>query len=64
MVFGDAVVNLDGRGLELLPDKYCTDPAQLRNSLRSLREISFENALFAHGTPLIGSAAARIAGLL
>lgn len=64
VVFGDAVVNLEGRGLELLPDKYCTDPAQLRESLRSLRGIPFEHALFAHGTPLIGSAAARIAGLL
>ena len=64
MVFGDAVVNLEGRGLERLPDHYCTNPAQLRDSLRSLRGISFEYALLAHGTPLIGSAAARIAGLL
>ncbi len=64
VVFGDAVVNLAGRTLELLPDNYCTDPARLRRSLRAMRAIPFENALFAHGTPLIGSASRRIAELL
>lgn len=64
VVFGDAVVNLDGRALELLPDKYCTDPGRLRESLRELVKRGFENALFAHGRPLIGSASRRIAALL
>ncbi len=64
MVFGDAVVNLAGRSLELLPDKYCQDPKALRRSLRSLLSIPFEFALFAHGDPLPRGAAARIAGVM
>jgi glyoxylase-like metal-dependent hydrolase (beta-lactamase superfamily II) len=63
-VFGDAVVNLPGRALELLPDKYCSDPAALRASLRRLVATPFSRAVFAHGTPLESGAAARIAALL
>jgi len=62
MVFGDAVVNLPERGLELLPAKYCTDPAELRRSLGRLPR--FERALFAHGQPLLAAASGRIAALL
>lgn len=61
-VFGDAVVNLPGRTLELLPDQYCTDPRQLRRSLHGLP--TFERALFAHGQPLHAGASDRIAALL
>ena len=61
-VFGDAVVNLPERQLELLPDKYCTDPAALRASLKDLPP--FERAVFAHGQPLLSGAAAKIAALL
>ncbi len=63
-VFGDAVVNLTGRGLEILPDRYCTDPARLRQSLRGLVQRRFDRALFAHGNPLERSASAQIAALL
>jgi glyoxylase-like metal-dependent hydrolase (beta-lactamase superfamily II) len=62
MVFGDAVVHLPTRGLELLPDKYCRDPQLLRNSLRRLP--SFDRAVFAHGDPLSTNAGERIAALL
>lgn len=61
-VFGDGVVNLPGRTLELLPDQYCTDPRQLRESLKHLPP--FERALFAHGQPLRAGASDRIAALL
>lgn len=61
-VFGDAVVNLPGRSLELLPDQYCTDPRQLRLSLKGLPP--FERAIFAHGQPLHAGASDRIAALL
>ena len=64
MVFGDAVVNLAGRGLELLPDKYCQDPKLLRRSLQKLLSRPFESALFAHGDPLAKDASARIGGLI
>lgn len=62
VVFGDAVVNLAGRGLEILPDRYCQDPLQLRASLRHLPP--FQRAVFAHGEPILQEAAARIAALL
>lgn len=61
-VFGDAVVNLQERGLELLPDKYCTDPVALKTSLAGLP--MFERAVFAHGQPLLSGASAKIAALL
>lgn len=64
VVFGDAVVNLPGRELELLPDKYCTDPKTLRRSLAGLLEEPFEIALFAHGEPLLNGASERIRGLI
>ena len=62
VVFGDAVVNLTGRGLEILPDKYCQDAEMLRTSLRRLP--AFDRALFAHGAPVWEDAGARIAALL
>lgn len=61
-IFGDAIVNLPDRQLELLPDKYCEDPARLRFSLKGLPR--FERALFAHGQPLLSAASERIAALL
>jgi hypothetical protein len=62
MVFGDAVVNLPGRGLELLPDKYCQNSALLRDSLRKLPR--FGRALLAHGEPLWERASEHIEALL
>ena len=64
VVFGDAVVNLSGRELELLPDKYCIDPKVLRRSLAGLLEEPLAIALFAHGEPLMEGASERIRGLL
>lgn len=64
VVFGDAIVNLPERGLELLPAKYCRNSDQLRASLRTLLARPFENAVFAHGQPLLGGASAKIAALL
>ena len=64
VVFGDAVVNLPGRGLEVLPVRYCRDQPMLRASLGTLVQRPFENAVFAHGDPLLGEASARIAAML
>lgn len=64
MVFGDAVVNLAGRSLELLPDRYCTDPARLRESIRRLVHTPFGRAVFAHGNPIEDGASRRIGSLL
>jgi glyoxylase-like metal-dependent hydrolase (beta-lactamase superfamily II) len=39
MVLGDAIINMSSeKGLEFLPDKYCTDAAQSRTSLKKLLE--------------------------
>lgn len=64
VVFGDAVLNLPGRGLEVLPAKYCRDLPMLRASLRTLVRRPFDNAVFAHGGPLLGEASSRIAVMI
>lgn len=64
VVLGDAIVHLAGRPLEVLPDKYCSDPAALRRALHELVARPFERALFAHGNPLPSAASRRIATLL
>lgn len=61
-VFGDAVVNLRARGLEILPDRYCENPSRLRQSLSDLPD--FEQAVMAHGLPLPARASRRIRALL
>lgn len=63
LVLGDAVINLDSTGLALLPDKYCEDPAAAREAIRTLESVAFDHAVFAHGEPLIGGAAARLSRL-
>jgi glyoxylase-like metal-dependent hydrolase (beta-lactamase superfamily II) len=64
VIFGDAMVNLPGRGLEILPRKYCRDQDHLREELRDLAALDFRNAVMAHGNPLIRNAARRIEEVL
>ncbi len=65
VIFGDAIVHLPSRGLELLPAKYCTNAAQLRASItRFVQDVSFEHALMAHGTPLLTDAREKITAML
>jgi glyoxylase-like metal-dependent hydrolase (beta-lactamase superfamily II) len=61
---GDAIIHADPWGFSLLPDKYCSDPPLLRQSLRKLLRAEFRLLLFAHGTPLVTDACARLAQLL
>jgi hypothetical protein len=62
LVIGDALTNLGG--LQVLPDKYCGNPALLLESLRVLRTLKFDIACFAHGLPIVGNARQRIAEIL
>ncbi len=62
--FGDALVNLPSTGLALLPEKYCTDAARLRQSLKPLAAFPLQLVTFAHGAPLQGGDAARVGELL
>jgi len=61
---GDALIHLQPEGPLILPDKYCTDPAQLRQSLRKLLSCEFQAVTFAHGAPLVTAARKQIEQLL
>lgn len=62
--FGDAVVNLESTGLAPLPDKYCTDPKRLRESLQRLPLECVEVVTFAHGFALSQEGGARVRSLV
>ena len=64
MVVGDALINFEPHGFGLLPAKYCLDPKRMRQSLGKLLDYSFERMLFAHGTPILSGARARLEQLL
>jgi glyoxylase-like metal-dependent hydrolase (beta-lactamase superfamily II) len=65
MVLGDAVINTSTEtGLEFLPDKYCTDAAQNRASLRKLLDYDFHTLTLAHGSPVTTRAKEKFAALL
>lgn len=64
VVFGDAVVNLRSRGLELLPDKYCADAGRLADGVARLAAEGFGRALFAHGEPIGREASGAVAAML
>lgn len=61
---GDALIHLPPHGLAVLPDKYCTDPRELRRSLGKLLRFPFEVLTFAHGLPIVARAGPRFAQLL
>lgn len=62
LVLGDALIHFDQLGF--LPDKYCTNPVQLRHSAQKLLKRNFETLLFAHGLPIVSHAREKIAALL
>jgi hypothetical protein len=65
MIIGDAVINTSTeKGLELLPDKYCTDARQNRESLRKLLNYDFDTLTFAHGAPVTSRAKDKFKALL
>jgi glyoxylase-like metal-dependent hydrolase (beta-lactamase superfamily II) len=65
MVVGDAVINTSTeRGLEFLPDKYCTDTRQNRVSLRRLLDYDVRILTLAHGAPVVDRARAKLSALL
>lgn len=61
---GDALIHLPPPGFSLLPDKYCTDPRELRRSLEKLLRFPFEVLTFAHGLPIVAHARQRLSQLL
>lgn len=64
LVVGDALINFEPYGFGLLPAKYCRDFKLMRQSLPKLLDYAFERMLFAHGTPILSGARARLEKLL
>jgi glyoxylase-like metal-dependent hydrolase (beta-lactamase superfamily II) len=64
IIVGDALINFGSRGFSFLPAKYFSNHKLMRRALRKLLEFSFERMLFAHGTPIMGGAHARLTTLL
>ena len=65
MILGDAVINVSTEsGLEFLPDKYCSDAKQSRDSLKKLLAFDFHTLILAHGAPVTTRAKEKLAALL
>jgi len=64
LVVGDALINLPPHGLTLLPDKYCKDPVQLRQSVRRLSQLPIERIFFAHGAPIVHNGTSQLSPLI
>jgi hypothetical protein len=64
IVLGDALINFEPHGFDLLPAKYCLDARQMRRSLEKLLDYKFERMFFAHGTPILSGARGRVEQLL
>jgi hypothetical protein len=64
IVIGDALINFDPYGFTFLPRKYCSNFKLMRRSLTKLLDFSFERLLFAHGTPILSGARAKLEVLL
>jgi glyoxylase-like metal-dependent hydrolase (beta-lactamase superfamily II) len=64
LVMGDALINLEPYGFTFLPRKYCSNEKQMHHSLRQLLTRKAERILFAHGTPILSGAAARLEQLM
>ena len=64
LVLGDALINFEPHGFGLLPAKYCLDARLMRRSLGKLLDYAFDRMLFAHGTPILSGARARVEQLL
>ena len=64
LILGDALINFEPYGFSFLPAKYCSNPKELRRSLRKLLNYKAERMLFAHGMPILSGATARLRQLL
>jgi glyoxylase-like metal-dependent hydrolase (beta-lactamase superfamily II) len=64
LILGDALINFEPYGFALLPPKYCSDPRQMRASLRQLVKLKPQRILFAHGNPIVNKASMRLTELV
>ena len=64
LVVGDALIHLYPNPIMPLPDKYCTDPSRLRQSLGNLAKLPIRRIFFAHGAPILQDGVREIRNLL
>jgi glyoxylase-like metal-dependent hydrolase (beta-lactamase superfamily II) len=64
LIVGDALINFEPYGFTFLPRKYCRNEKEMRRSLRKLLTRNAERLLFAHGTPILSAASARLQQVL
>jgi glyoxylase-like metal-dependent hydrolase (beta-lactamase superfamily II) len=64
LIVGDALINFESHGFDLLPRKYCTNQKHMIRSLRRLLDLDFNRIFFAHGNPIVTRARERLASLL
>ena len=64
LIVGDALINFEPHGFDLLPQKYCTNQKRMIRSLRRLLDFDFNRIFFAHGNPIMTRARERLASLL
>lgn len=62
MIVGDALTHI--KDLDFLPEKYCKDASQMRDSLKKLLVYDFKTLCFGHGEPLKGYPKAALRNLL
>ena len=64
LIFGDALIHLDPKGLRPLPEKYRQNIKESLRSLKTLKPLLPKTLLFAHGSPIVQDAEARIFSML
>jgi glyoxylase-like metal-dependent hydrolase (beta-lactamase superfamily II) len=64
LITGDALINFEPYGFTFLPRKYCANEKEMRRALGKLLLYRAERIFFAHGTPILGGAGARLQQLL
>jgi Metallo-beta-lactamase superfamily len=64
VIVGDALINFEPHGFNLLPQKYCANQKRMIRSLRRLLDFDFNRIFFAHGNPIVTRARERLASLL
>jgi glyoxylase-like metal-dependent hydrolase (beta-lactamase superfamily II) len=60
LIVGDAIIGNPAGSLSLLREKVMDDPAQLRESVRSLRALAFDTLLVGDGMPIVTGARERV----
>jgi glyoxylase-like metal-dependent hydrolase (beta-lactamase superfamily II) len=64
LIVGDALINFESHGFDLLPKKYCVSQKRMIRSLRRVLDLEFSRIFFAHGNPIMAHARERLASLL